>query len=118
MQRKIQIDSLLSLSNGILDCDSGIVVAFKVAAQVTGANDLSYIDGKVEKTGNASFIFPIGAGNKYYGFSMSAPLSSTDKFSCQYFNSQQSLGSEMDSTTLYIVTADTGNLNELLVVQK
>jgi hypothetical protein len=70
------------------------IVAFLDNATATGSNVNSYIDGRVEKTGTAGFVFPIGHRGKWARLGMSAP-STNSVFEAQYFGTRHK-----DSTNL------------------
>lgn len=56
------------------------------------ANDLSYIDGPVRKTGDDAFTFPVGDNGFYRPISISAPAAAAHSFTAQYFNVAQAFG--------------------------
>lgn len=66
------------IQNGILEVLNG--------GSVTGANNTSFVDGPIIKTGNSAFIFPTGKGSLYRPISISAPTNTTDSYRAQYFN--------------------------------
>jgi hypothetical protein len=55
-------------------------------AIATGANNNSYVNGPVRKTGDDFFVFPVGKGGLYRPVAISAPALSSDVFTCNYFN--------------------------------
>lgn len=66
------------IQNGILEIMNG--------GTVSGANNSSYVDGIVTKTGNSAFTFPVGRAGLYRPISISAPTNITDSYRAQYFN--------------------------------
>ncbi|MCG3165591.1 MAG: hypothetical protein POELPBGB_01359 [Bacteroidia bacterium] len=50
----------------------------------SGASDASYVDGKVKKTGNDAFTFPVGKSGQYRSIAISAPTNTTDAYTAEY----------------------------------
>jgi Secretion system C-terminal sorting domain len=98
LQRAVTIDSSLTLTKGIIYTDTIYLVTLKAGSTCSGASNISYVEGPIKKIGNTSFIFPIGKSGYYRSLSASAPGSSTDAFTAEYFDSQQSVGDSMVST--------------------
>ena len=61
------------------------IIAFDDNATVTGASNNSYVSGAVRKIGNDAFTFPIGKNTLYRPLYISAPASTTDFFTSEYF---------------------------------
>lgn len=78
---------------GVINTDAVNFINFADNATATGANDASYIDGPVRKTGDDPFIFPVGDNGFYRPISISAPTTTTHAFTAQYFNQNHLLGS-------------------------
>lgn len=78
---------------GIINTDAVNFLNFADNATATGANDASYVDGPVRKTGNDAFDFPVGDNGFYRPISISAPTTTTHAFTAQYFNQNHLLGS-------------------------
>jgi len=78
---------------GVINTDAVNFINFTDNATATGANDASYVDGPVRKTGDDPFIFPVGANGFYRPVSISAPTTTTHAFTAQYFNQNHLLGS-------------------------
>lgn len=82
-----------TFSSGIVKTTSTSYLNFADNATATGANDLSYVEGPVRKTGNDTFVFPVGGGNFYRSIALaSVPGSTSDVFTAQYFKAAQSYG--------------------------
>ncbi|MBK9400468.1 MAG: T9SS type A sorting domain-containing protein [Bacteroidetes bacterium] len=96
MMRSCTIDSSLTLSGGLFQSDS--IISLKSPVTTTGSSANSFIDGPVKKTGNTTFVFPIGDQGKYRPLAISAPSQATDAFSAQYFYSPQQAGTSTDTT--------------------
>lgn len=82
-----------AFGTGIINTDAVNFLNFADNATATGANDLSYVDGPVRKTGNDAFDFPVGDNGFYRPISISAPTTATHAFTAQYFNQNHLLGS-------------------------
>lgn len=79
-------------TSGIIHSTAGNYLNFAAGSAATGANNISYVEGPVRKTGNSAFTFPVGAGNFYRPVSISAPTTATHQFTAQYFLSAQGFG--------------------------
>jgi autotransporter-associated beta strand protein len=78
-----QINNSMTLTNGIVNQNG--TLHFLNGSSVSGANNTSYVNGQVVKSGTQAFTFPVGAGNFYRPISISAPAVATDNFTAQYF---------------------------------
>ncbi len=90
----VSVDAIFT--SGILNTDAVNYLNFAVNATATGANNLSFVDGPVRKTGNNAFTFPIGDGTFYRPAAISAPTAAAHYFIAQYFNADHGLGSAGD----------------------
>ncbi|WP_083564921.1 gliding motility-associated C-terminal domain-containing protein [Sinomicrobium oceani] len=71
--------------DGIVDGDMyGGLVTFYQGASHQQVSDISFVDGKVRKTGNEPFDYPIGDGGYYRSAYMSEPSELSDHFTSQY----------------------------------
>lgn len=108
LERSISILDSLILTDGIIQTDT-FFIEIKDNAKAYGATDTSYVGGRVKKTGNEAFIFPIGNNGNYQPLSISAPASTGDEFIAQYYKqSPDSLYNICDKDTAldYISTCD------------
>lgn len=86
----ITIDDTMRVVNGLTLTDGVITTAHEViffddATSTVGSND-SYIDGVVRKIGDDAFDFPTGDDGFVGNFAISAPSSTSDEFTAQYFH--------------------------------
>jgi hypothetical protein len=81
----LTINGSVQFTNGIVTVNPGNSLTIADNATVTGASANSYVSGKVLKTGNEAFTFPIGKCGFYAPLSISAPLNSTDQYAAEYF---------------------------------
>jgi hypothetical protein len=88
----VSIAGSATLTTGIISSTSTNYLNFADNATVAAANDLSFVDGVVRKTGNDAFTFPTGTNSFYRPISISAPSATTDQYTAQYFNTGQTLG--------------------------
>lgn len=77
--------STLTFSSGIVNSTSSGYFVIANGGAVSGASDLSYVDGPIRKVGNSAFTFPIGDNGNYQPASISAPSNVTHHFTAQYF---------------------------------
>lgn len=59
-------------------------VHFQNGATCSSASDASHVNGVVRKTGNQSFVFPVGNGGRFRPVSIGVPGSSSDFYSAFY----------------------------------
>jgi len=107
------IAGVLTLTNGVVYINAS-TIQFKLTstATVTGANDNSYVDGPVTKSGTSAFVFPVGKiGTGYQAIEISAPSTSTD-FTAEYIreNPTNDLGTGHASGINYISQCEYWNL--------
>ena len=83
----ISVSNLLTFTDGIIYEGSGgnEVVIFEVGGNVTGANDASHFDGRVEKIGSIAFDFPVGKNDLYRRISIGVPTVAGTGFRAEYF---------------------------------
>jgi hypothetical protein len=81
------ISGALTFNKGIFNTTASNYLIVGNAATTSGASNSSYVDGPIQKTGQQTFIFPVGTGGNYQPISMGAPTNTTDAFTAQYFHS-------------------------------
>lgn len=81
-----------TFTSGVLETSAVNYLNFADDATVSGANDLSYVDGPVRKTGNDAFTFPTGDGGFYRSIAITAPTGAAHHFTAQYFKSAHPFG--------------------------
>lgn len=86
IQRSISILDSLILTDGIIQTDT-FFIEVKDNAKAVGAADTSYVEGKVKKTGNEAFTYPVGKNGHYRPIAISAPSSTSAEFVGEYFES-------------------------------
>jgi hypothetical protein len=85
LNNRILVTGNLDMQSGLIHASgSANLVSFLDGATVTNVNDLSYITGRVYKTGNDPFTFPVGANGFYRPLAISAPATVTSQFYAQY----------------------------------
>jgi hypothetical protein len=97
---------------GILNTTAANYLNFaSTTTAVTGANDASYVDGPVRKTGTMTsapqtFTFPVGGGGFYRPITISGLSGAANYFTAQYFKSAQSYGGKATwDPSFYTVSA-------------
>jgi hypothetical protein len=86
LARPIAVDNLTTFSAGIVFSDAVNLFILKGSATTISASNTSHVDGPVKKIGNTSLLFPTGDNGKYQAIGISAPATSTDEFTAQYFD--------------------------------
>lgn len=116
----IFIANTLSFTSGVFLTGVNREIIFGDNATHTGAKNSSHISGPVTKRGNDAFVFPTGDGILYAPIGISAPASTGDAFTAQYFNTPYSnitsLGSGLNNVSseehwILDRTSGTSNVN-------
>jgi hypothetical protein len=79
-------------TRGVVNTTTTNFLNFADNATSIAANDLSYVNGPVRKTGNDIFTFPVGAAGFYRPISITAPSNAAHQFTAQYFKTGQTFG--------------------------
>jgi hypothetical protein len=79
------VSSNLNFVTGTISSSAVNTLQLGNLATATGAGNASFVSGPVIKTGNQAFTFPVGRNAVYAPLSISAPASSTDQFTAEYF---------------------------------
>lgn len=82
----VSVDNLLSFTKGYFNSSATNLMIIRAGATVSGASDISHVNGPVRRIGSGGFDFPIGNGNRYKPLGI-APGGSTT-FTAQYFGVQ------------------------------
>lgn len=90
------VSTTATFTSGIINTTSTNYLNFADDATTTGANNLSFVDGPVRKTGNDAFTFPIGDATFYRPAGISAPSGTAHFFTAQYFKADHGLPSTGD----------------------
>jgi hypothetical protein len=107
----ITIDSVLVLTQGLLSTDSTNILTLKASAVCNTGSSISFMDGPMKKIGNTAFTFPTGDGGRYLPLHISAPLTSTDAFTCCAYATGSNNGWSLDSTLMLPDTCTYWKLN-------
>lgn len=99
------VNNTLTLTKGVVTTTSTNIISLIDNATSGTGTDSSYISGPFKKTGNDAFTFPLGdtllSSGAYHPLSITAPGSTTDAFTAQYYSVNQSVGStKVDSIDL------------------
>lgn len=99
LQNPMIISHSLTLTSGFIKSTATNLLTLTSGCTVSGGSSSSFLKGPVKKVGNSSFTFPLGAGNSYKPLTISAPSSSTDAFTAEFFGVIQPLGLARSSLT-------------------
>ncbi len=75
-----------TFTNGIVSTTPDSKLIFLNGATATGDHSTAYVDGPVQKIGNAAFVFPIGSQTKWARLGISAPSEASTAFTAWYHN--------------------------------
>jgi hypothetical protein len=88
LNNNITFNNLVSFTSGIITVTNPNILSFGVNGFVAGVSDASFVNGEVSKTGNTSFIFPVGDVNGpfsgYVPIGISAPATIGDIYTAAY----------------------------------
>ncbi len=114
----LSVDDTLFFVSGNIVTTSSNLLTMKAGSVANGASSASFILGPIKKIGNNAFTFNVGTYSGYRPVSITAPSTTTDAFTAQYFDTTQTLGSNMDTTISFIsdcgywsLTRNTGSSN-------
>lgn len=102
----VRILKSATFNSGIVNSSATSYLEFTDNATVTGANNLSFVDGPVRKTGDDAFTFPIGDNTFYRPVSISPPTDPAHFFTAQYFNTNHGLGSAGDPSFVSVTRCE------------
>jgi hypothetical protein len=86
------VATALTLTRGIIRASDTHPLRLLNGATATGASDVSYVEGPVEKQGNQGFTFPVGDGGVYRPLAISDPALPTDVFTARFVRAAQPFG--------------------------
>lgn len=107
LNQSFSISDSLILSCGRIESDTVNFISMNNGSKLTGGSDSTFIQGPLKKIGNSTFKFPLGAsslGHPYHPLEITAPSSTTDAYTANYFATEQALGTVSDTSV--------DNLNE------
>jgi hypothetical protein len=109
----ITLNNLLSFVNGVITAPNPIVLTLSNTSIVVGAPNNGYVNGKVKKIGNTTFVFPVGKpGFGYVPIAISAPAFAADAFTAEYVRaSAEALGTIAAPGLDHVSRVDYWNLN-------
>src|SRR6185436_19096930 len=102
LSKDIEVEGNVQFVKGILLSDTTNLVKMLAGSSVSGASAASFVDGPVKKTGNTSFVFPVGNYIHYRPLEISAASSSSDAYTAQYFSYGQTLADSLDTVLTQI----------------
>jgi Secretion system C-terminal sorting domain len=103
----VSVSNALILNDGVIKTVTSNKLSLGTSVtSVAGVSDASYVEGPVEKIGNAAFTFPTGMGGLYRPIGMTAPVAATDRFTAEYFtaNPNPSYPIASKESSLYAVS--------------
>ncbi len=83
---QVTVNGNVTFTRGIVSTTAVNLLTFASSATTSGASDISYVDGPVQKTGNSAFTYPTGNSGNYQPLTLTAPSLATDAFTAQYTN--------------------------------
>lgn len=115
LETSIRVGDNSDFKLGIINAADSAKVIFKDDATASNASDLSFVDGKVQKTGRDEFEFPVG-NDLYFRPSFHSEGNSSGDYTTQYFHqNSDSLhphSSNNDPDIIEINTAEYWNVSK------
>lgn len=100
----LKIGSTLTLTKGILITDNIKILTINQGATVSGASDIAYVSGPVQKIGNTAFTFPLGdmtlSAGAYHPITITEPALASDAFTAEYKAAKQPFGEALQTDSL------------------
>lgn len=86
LNRTMTVDNLSTFTQGVMISSSVNLLIIGSAGTVSGANNLSYVDGPVRYMGNQALTFPVGKSGDYQPIGISGYVSTGGAFWTENFN--------------------------------
>jgi hypothetical protein len=109
----VEISTKAIFTSGIIVTDTINLITFLPGSGAVGASSGSFVSGPVKKIGDDAFEFPVGKDTMYRPVKISAPDYVTDVFIAEYFDEEQTHGSERDSTLRFLSPCNYWSVNQL-----
>ena len=115
LKTPLTINGNLHFTRGILNLTPTATLIFADNATTSGASDLGYVAGKVFKTGDDAFTFPVGKNGFYAPVGISAPLNITDQYVAEYFqaNPKAQFGPSVGDSLVLVSDAEYWDLERV-----
>ncbi|MBK9318623.1 MAG: hypothetical protein IPM91_07205 [Bacteroidetes bacterium] len=114
LQRAVTIDSLLTLTSGIVYADSTNLLTLKAGGATSGASDLSFIDGPMKKIGNTAFVFPIGNSGFHSPIKIGNSSSATNAFYARNYHLEPAYSEFSDSSIDFVNPCEFWELKQII----
>jgi hypothetical protein len=120
LSHTINVTDSLKFVSGVMETGT-YSVQLNDNGKASGANNTSHIVGKLQKTGNDAFTFPVGRYGYYRPISISAPSVTTAAYTAEYFlhnsdwlythTSKDAALNQMSRNEYWNLTRDVGSSN-------
>ena len=94
-------DTLFFISKNLITTSSNLLT-LKSGSTVSGTSNNSFVSGPVKKVGATTFVFPVGKSEQYRAASITAPSNAIDAFTCEYFDTSQTVGMYRDTSIKFL----------------
>ncbi|HVI44683.1 MAG TPA: gliding motility-associated C-terminal domain-containing protein [Chitinophaga sp.] len=85
LSNEMNVRKDMDFTNGVMKTTLQGWVTFLNGARAINPSDKSHVSGKVKKTGNESFVYPIGNDSYYRPAGISAPTDNNETIAAEYF---------------------------------
>ncbi|MBR9861555.1 T9SS type A sorting domain-containing protein [bacterium] len=86
LDKPVIVTGNLLLTNGTFSSDATNVLIIADNALADSGNASSFVEGPIMKVGDDAFVFPTGKDGKWARIGISAPSSTTDAFTAEFFS--------------------------------
>ncbi|HYV94634.1 MAG TPA: T9SS type A sorting domain-containing protein [Chitinophagales bacterium] len=97
-------NNLKLVSKNIITTSTNLLT-LKNGCTVSNVSYSSFVSGPVKKIGNSAFTFPVGKSTSYNPIKITAPSSSSDAFTAEFFNSAHATTTK-DTSLTYLSTCE------------
>ncbi|WP_420318981.1 T9SS type A sorting domain-containing protein [Ekhidna sp.] len=102
----IEVDGVLTLTDGHVVTSAGSLITLGTSGTVSGVSDASFVQGPFAKNTNSisTFVFPVGDQGLYRSIEVTPTSTNSTTFTARYYQSNQSLGSGVGAGIDHIST--------------
>lgn len=106
------VSGMLNLMDGPVTTSAAALLTLTDNALSTTGSDSSYVNGPMKKTGDDSFIFPLGKNGKWRRLALGAPLNINAEFTVEYFDNGYSMSGPVTVPLTSVSTLEYWNVEQ------
>jgi len=122
LNQPISIANTFTLTSGNLNTSAANILTMTSTSNVINNSALSFVNGPMKKTGNSSFVFPIGKNGNWRRLGISSPSTISSEVTAEYFDNQ-AINTSMINSPLNAVSVienwqlDKSNPSDVLTIE-